>query len=156
VAQNPSWDASFSFSQLNLTKFQASKLLTNPNRNQTMKVELSYFVLFLGSRAVHAAKINLCVKAREFGISTNLQGAAVQCWDEDWNDGDDLMTGTTPSYTASNGCVELNYNKKTPAWYNPCTAWDCPGYTNPDIYCKVTKANMYPVRMISSHVRNDF
>ena len=114
-----------------------------------MKVELPFVVLFLVSCAVHAAKINLCVKARELGISTNLQGAAVQCWDEDWNDDDDLITGTTPSYTASNGCIELNYDKKTPA-YNPCTAWDCPGYTNPDIYCKVTKANMYPVRMISS------
>jgi hypothetical protein len=109
-----------------------------------MKVELSFCLLFLGSRVVHAAVINICVKAREAGVSTNLQGASVTCLDEDWNDADDQMT--QPYVTGTNGCVTLSYEKKTPKWYNPCTAWDCPGYTNPDIYCVVTKTNLFPVR----------
>ena len=89
-----------------------------------------------------AANISICVQARESGSDTPLQGAQVKCYDEDL-DADDAMTGTYT--TGSNGCVNLSYSKKTPKWYNPCTAWDCPGYTNPDIYCVVTKTNYFPV-----------
>jgi Group XII secretory phospholipase A2 precursor (PLA2G12) len=58
-------------------------------------------------------------------------------------DADDQMTGVMT--TNSVGSVSLTFTSKSPAWYNPCTAWDCPGYTNPDIYCVITKQGFYEV-----------
>jgi hypothetical protein len=101
---------------------------------------LPSFFLLVG--VTNAATINICVQSKEEGSTSPLPGAAVQCWDEDI-DADDAMTGT--STTGSNGCVTLSYSKKTPKRYNPCTAWDCPGSTNPDIYCRITKTDFYPL-----------
>ena len=109
-----------------------------------MKGFHSIAVVFLsGLVGANAGTIRICVQAKEGGTASALQGAAVKCYDEDW-DADDDMTSTY--YTGSDGCATLSYTSKSPKWYNPCTAWDCPGYTNPDIYCKVTKSNYYPVR----------
>lgn len=88
-----------------------------------------------------AGSIKVCVKTKTpSGAEVIVSGAYVQCWDEDL-DGDDVMTSAVS--TGADGCATLTYQVKTPKWYNPCTAWDCPGYTNPDIYCIVTKVGMY-------------
>ena len=79
--------------------------------------------------------IDICVQSRELGgIITPVAGAQVRCWDEDFGNTDDSMTGTAT--TGSKGCVRLTYEKKSSKWYNPCT-WDCGTSTDPDIYCKV-------------------
>lgn len=84
-----------------------------------VKLEFSLLVALLIAASSDAASIQVCVEKREGGVDTDLSGAAVKCWDEDFANGDDAMTGT--SYTGSNGCVTLSYTKKTPKWYNPCT-----------------------------------
>jgi hypothetical protein len=114
------------------------------HKKQTMKIELSFFALLSLGNLAHGADIKICVNTRELGVDTTLPGANVKCWDEDPAQ-DDEMTETAT--TGLDGCVTLTYTKQTPKWYNPCAAWDCsPGFTDPDIYCVVTKDNMYPVR----------
>ena len=114
-----------------------------------MKIQAATFLFVSALSRASGASISICVQAREGGQDTPLAGAAVTCYDEDL-DADDSMTSTYT--TGSNGCVTLSYTKKTPKWYNPCTAWDCPGYTNPDIYCVVTKTNYYPVSVASFQI----
>lgn len=103
-----------------------------------MKLQILSLVLALSISS--AAQIKVCVQKSFEQQTGTLSNARVRCYDEDI-DSDDFMAGS--AYTGSNGCVTLSYTKKTPKWYNPCTAWDCPGYTNPDIYCKITKSGYY-------------
>jgi len=85
------------------------------------------------------SKIKIQVFYVDKGKKTPLAGAAVQCYDEDFPDKDDVMT--TKVYTDENGWAHLTYeHKKDSTLWNPTRGWDnFPGRSDPDIYCKVTK-----------------
>jgi hypothetical protein len=105
------------------------------------KVQVQLIFLLSYFSVIHSAQIRLCVRAMEKGSSEPLADANVVCYDEDYANGDDIMTGSSKR-TGSNGCVTLSYRKKKSSWWN-CYGWDCT--TNPDIYCKVKKTGYYPL-----------
>jgi hypothetical protein len=78
-----------------------------------------------------AGQINVCATAD----SVPVDGASVECWDDDYNSNDYMVGGTTDS----DGCAILNYQTKNNGWWS-CGSWDgCSGWnSNPDIYCQVS------------------
>ena len=132
-----------------LIKFTQKRKLKHNVKTCLMKVADRFAAILLVSTTLAAsaaaAEIKVCVEARQAGIDTDLSGAIVKCYDEDF-DADDFMGQGT---TGSNGCVTVNYSKRSPKWYSPCNGWDCAGtgHDNPDIYCEVTKSGYYPVSL---------
>jgi Group XII secretory phospholipase A2 precursor (PLA2G12) len=93
-----------------------------------------------------AAMIKIHVMHKEAGKTSNLAGADVQCWDEDFPDGDDVMTGIVK--TDANGHASLEYTAKPKStMFSPTKGWDnFPHNSDPDIFCRVTKDKViYPV-----------
>jgi hypothetical protein len=94
--------------------------------------------LLLLKVAANAATIKICVQSKGKGQVSPLSNAIVYCYDEDL-DGDDFMAMGT---TSSDGCVKLSYDEKESSYWNPNAGWDA-FFSNPDIYCLVTKSNFY-------------
>jgi hypothetical protein len=108
-----------------------------PRTNLKMKLFVCLFPLTIS--VVAGAQIRVCVNKVTGGIANfplPLVEASVRCWDGDAFDSDDVMTEVYT--TGSDGCATLTYTNLN-SWYN-CGGWDCtPGWTNPDIYCTISK-----------------
>jgi hypothetical protein len=95
--------------------------------------------------AADAGFIAIQVQHLDAGSVSNVAGAAVNCFDEDFADGDDAMS---TAYTASNGKAIFEYRTLAgPSVWNPFQGWDwlTGDSHNPDIYCIITKSGNYPV-----------